>query len=42
MYIYRLQEKYDESLEEIGKAVKQGNEGYVLYAELIKRKKNDR
>ena len=42
MYIYRLQEKYDESLEEIDKAVKQGNEGYVFYAELIKRKKNDR
>ena len=42
MYIYRLQEKYDESLEEIDKAVKEGNQGYVFYAEMIKRKKNDR
>ena len=42
MYIYRLQEKYDQSLEEINKAVKEGNEGYIFYAEMIKRKKNDR
>jgi len=42
MYIYRLQEKYDESLEEIEKAVKEGNNDYVFYTELIKRKKNDR
>ncbi|MCF7559561.1 hypothetical protein L3X39_02850 [Sabulilitoribacter multivorans] len=41
MYIYRLQEKYHESLNEIDKAVNEGNVEYVFYAELIKRKKND-
>ena len=42
MYIYWIQEKYDQSLQEIDKAVIEGNDGYSFYAELIKRKKNDR
>lgn len=42
MYIYLLQEKYDESLEQIYKAMKEGNDDYIFYAELIKRKKNNR
>lgn len=38
-YIFRAQKKYDEAIVELDKAIESGDKGYIIFKELIRRKK---
>lgn len=40
-YIFRTQKKYNEAIVELDKAIESGDENYIIFKELIKRKKRE-